>query len=82
MSFESVGRRPQGRYILSRSTASTRGYVLDLYTFETSNGQRAAIILEECRLTYRVHRVGLTKGEQKSPEFLNINPTGAIPRDR
>ena len=53
--------------------------MIDLYTFETSNGQRAAIILEECGLPYRVHRVDLIKGEQKSPEFLNINPTGAIP---
>jgi GST-like protein len=53
--------------------------MIDLYTFETSNGQRAAIILEECGLPYRVHRVDLAKGEQRSAEFLNINPTGAIP---
>jgi GSH-dependent disulfide-bond oxidoreductase len=61
------------------STLPTRGYMIDLYTFETSNGHRAAIILEECGLPYRIHRVDLTKGQQKSPEFLNINPTGAIP---
>jgi GST-like protein len=53
--------------------------MIDLYTFSTSNGQRAAIILEECGLPYRVHRVDLTKGEHKTPEFLNINPAGAIP---
>jgi GST-like protein len=53
--------------------------MIDLYTFETSNGQRAAIMLEECELAYRVHRVDLGRGEQKSPDFLNINPTGAIP---
>ena len=53
--------------------------MIDLYTFNSSNGQRAAIILEECGLPYRVHKVDLTKGEQKTPEYLNINPTGAIP---
>lgn len=53
--------------------------MIDLYTFNTSNGQRAAIILEECGLPHRIHKVDLTKGEHKTPEFLAINPTGAIP---
>ena len=53
--------------------------MIDLYTFNTSNGHRASITLEECGLPYRVHKVDLAKGEQKAPEFLNINPAGAIP---
>ena len=53
--------------------------MIDLYTFNTSNGHRASIILEECGLPYRVHKVDLTKGEQRTPDFLNINPAGAIP---
>jgi GSH-dependent disulfide-bond oxidoreductase len=53
--------------------------MIELYTFETSNGRRAAVALAECGLPYRVHRVDLTKGEQKTPEFLAINPAGAIP---
>ena len=53
--------------------------MIDLYTFNTSNGHRASIILEECGLPYRVHKVDLAKGEQRAPEFLNINPAGAIP---
>jgi GSH-dependent disulfide-bond oxidoreductase len=53
--------------------------MIDLYTFNSSNGQRAAIILEECGLPYRVHKVDLAKGEQSNPNFLNINPAGAIP---
>lgn len=53
--------------------------MIDLYTFNTSNGHRAAIILEECGLPYRVHKVDLAKGEHKTPAFLNINPAGAIP---
>jgi GSH-dependent disulfide-bond oxidoreductase len=53
--------------------------MIDLYTFATSNGQRAAILLEECALPYRVHWIDLMKGEQNSPEFLRVNPAGAIP---
>lgn len=53
--------------------------MIDLYTFASSNGQRAAIVLEECALPYRVHKVDLAKREHKAPEFLNINPAGAIP---
>lgn len=43
--------------------------MIDLYSFAASNGQRAAIILEECGLPYRVHKVDLTKGEQQTPDF-------------
>jgi GST-like protein len=53
--------------------------MIDFYTFATSNAQRVGIMLEECDLPYRAHKVDLTKGEHKAPEFLNINPTGAIP---
>jgi GST-like protein len=40
---------------------------------------RAAVALAECGLEHKVHKVDLTKGEQKSPEFLKLNPLGAIP---
>ena len=53
--------------------------MIDLYTFNSSNGRRASIVLEECGLPYRVHKVDLAKGEQTTPDFLNINPAGAIP---
>ncbi len=53
--------------------------MIDLYTWPTSNGQRAAIALEECGLAYCVHRVDLSNGEQRAPAFLAINPAGAIP---
>jgi GST-like protein len=53
--------------------------VIDLYTWQTSNGQRAAIMLEECGFPYRVHRIDLFKNEQQSPEYLRINPAGQIP---
>jgi GST-like protein len=53
--------------------------MLELYAFATSNAQRVLIMLEECGLPYRLHRVDLTKGEQRKPEFLALNPLGAIP---
>lgn len=53
--------------------------MIDLYTWTTSNGDRAAIVLEECGLPYRVHRVDLMRGEQRTSAFLTINPAGTIP---
>ncbi len=53
--------------------------MIDLYTFGTSNGKRASVLLEECGLPYTAHKVDLTKGEHKRPEFLRINPLGVIP---
>jgi GST-like protein len=53
--------------------------VIDFYTWDTSNGQRAAIMLEECGLPYTLHKVDLTAGEQRKPAYLAINPAGAIP---
>jgi len=53
--------------------------MIDLYTSGTGNGQRASIALEECGLAYRTHKIDLAKGEQKSAEFLKLNPRGQIP---
>lgn len=53
--------------------------MLDLYTYATSNGQRVAVMLEECALPYRVHKVDLAAGAQRDPVFLTINPAGMIP---
>jgi GST-like protein len=53
--------------------------MIDFYTFQTSNGQRVAVMLEECALEYRVHWIDLMKGEQRKPEYLALNPAGAIP---
>jgi GSH-dependent disulfide-bond oxidoreductase len=53
--------------------------MIDLYTAATGNGRRASVMLEECGLPYTVHKLDLSKGEQKTPEYLKINPAGAIP---
>ena len=54
--------------------------MIELHTANTSNGQRAAIILEECGLPYAVHKYDLFKGEHRqNPEFMTLAPAGAIP---
>ena len=53
--------------------------MIDLYGYGSSNGRRAAVMLEECALPYRAHVVDLAKGEQREPAYLAINPAGQIP---
>ena len=53
--------------------------MLTLYTNATPNGHRAAIMLEETGVPYRVSIVDLAAGEHKTPEFRAINATGRIP---
>ena len=53
--------------------------MIDLYAAGTSNGMRARIALEECGLAYKLHPVALEKGEQKSAQFLALNPNAQIP---
>src|SRR4051812_1161636 len=53
--------------------------MITLYSFPTPNGQKAAIMLEEVGLPYRVHKVDITVGEQLQPEYLKISPVGKIP---
>ena len=53
--------------------------MIDLYTAATPNGWKASVALEEMGLEYTDHAVNLMKGEQKTPEFLAMNPNGRIP---
>jgi GSH-dependent disulfide-bond oxidoreductase len=53
--------------------------MIDLYTFPTPNGHKVSILLEELGLSYNVHKIDITKGEQFSPEFIAINPNSKIP---
>jgi GSH-dependent disulfide-bond oxidoreductase len=53
--------------------------MIDLYAAGTSNGIRARIALEECGLPYTLKFVDLSKGENKTPQFLALNPNGQIP---
>ncbi|HYD57478.1 MAG TPA: glutathione S-transferase family protein [Burkholderiales bacterium] len=53
--------------------------MIELYAAGTSNGMRARIALEECGLPYKLNFVDLAKGENKTPQFLALNPNGQIP---
>jgi GST-like protein len=53
--------------------------MIELYTSMTPNGQKISIMLEEVRLSYRVHPINIEKGEQFDPAFLKIAPNNRIP---
>jgi GST-like protein len=53
--------------------------MIDLYAIGTSNGQLAAIMLEETGSEYAVQPLDMMKGEHLQPAFLSINPVGKIP---
>ncbi len=52
---------------------------LQLYSLPTPNGVKISIMLEETGLPYEPHRVSFDAHEQKSAEFLSLNPNGKIP---
>src|SRR5258706_12969520 len=52
---------------------------LQLYSLPTPNGVKVSIMLEETALPYEVHLVDFNKDDQKTPEFLSLNPNGKIP---
>ncbi|ALA19634.1 MULTISPECIES: glutathione S-transferase family protein [unclassified Chelatococcus] len=52
---------------------------LQLYTYQTPNGHKASIMLEEIGLPYDVHIVDIENGRQTAPEFLALNPNNKIP---
>jgi glutathione S-transferase len=53
--------------------------VIDLYTAPTPNGWKASVVLEELELPYTVKRVNILEGDQRSPDYIALNPNGRIP---
>jgi glutathione S-transferase len=54
--------------------------MIKLYDFKSSpNCQRVKVVLEEKKLPYETIPVDLRKKEQKTPEYLKINPYGKVP---
>lgn len=53
--------------------------MIDFYTAPTPNGHKISIALEEMQLPYNLIPVDISKGEQKQPEYLKLNPNGRIP---
>ena len=52
---------------------------LQLHTYQTPNGHKASIMLEETGLPYEARLVDIEHGDQRSPDFLALNPNNKIP---
>ncbi len=52
---------------------------IDLYTWNTPNGRKISVALEEIGLPYRVKPVNISEGDQFKPDFLAISPNNKIP---
>ena len=52
---------------------------LQLYSLPTPNGVKVSIMLEEIGLPYEPHLVDFNTNDQKTGEFLSLNPNGKIP---
>lgn len=52
---------------------------IQLYSLPTPNGVKVSIMLEELGLPYECHLVDFATADQKTPEFLSLNPNNKIP---
>jgi GSH-dependent disulfide-bond oxidoreductase len=52
---------------------------IELWAFNTPNGRKISVALEEMELPYKVVVIDITKNEQFSPDFLKISPNNRIP---
>src|ERR1700689_878417 len=52
---------------------------IELHTWNTPNGRKISVALEEMGLPYKVVPVNISKGEQMAPSFLAISPNNKIP---
>jgi GSH-dependent disulfide-bond oxidoreductase len=68
------------RYI---STALLLDYAtfmsITLHAWDTPNGRKISVALEEMALPYTVEPVDITRGEQHAPAFLRLSPNNRIP---
>ncbi len=53
--------------------------MITLYAWNTPNGQKPAILLEELGVEYTLRGVNIGSGEQFEPWFVEINPNSKIP---
>lgn len=52
---------------------------IELHTWNTPNGRKISVALEEMGLPYTVKTINIGKGEQFAPAFLKISPNNKIP---
>ena len=53
--------------------------MINLYAFDTPNGRKITVALEEMQIPYDVTIVDISKGEQFTESFLSISPNNKIP---
>jgi GST-like protein len=53
--------------------------LIQLYSLPTPNGVKVSVMLEETGLPYEPHVVSFESDDQKSPQFLSLNPYGKVP---
>ncbi|HEU0035001.1 MAG TPA: glutathione binding-like protein [Kofleriaceae bacterium] len=56
--------------------------MIEAYAWTTPNGYKLLIALEELGIPYDLRWINIGKGEQKTPEYLAINPNNKIPAIR
>src|SRR5262245_53824090 len=61
------------------ASATTEATVIDLYFWQTPNGRKVSVMLEELALPYQIFPINIGRGEQFKPEFLAISPNNRIP---
>ena len=49
---------------------------IELFTWDTPNGKKISIIMEELKLPYVVRAINLKEGQQHRPEFREVSPLG------
>ena len=52
---------------------------IEFYAWNTPNGRKISVALEEMGLPYRVHPINISRDEQFAPDFLKISPNNKIP---
>ncbi|QNE31838.1 glutathione S-transferase [Sphingomonas sp. NBWT7] len=66
-------------YAVTRRWPPKHADHLQYYGLPTPNGVKVSIMLEETGLPYDAHLIDFASNDQKSPEFLSLNPNGKIP---
>jgi len=84
---QQVKKPVPGVFGLNRPTAGARtikvlpkgDHPLQLYSLGTPNGQKVTILLEELGLKYDAFFIDISKGDQFTSGFVEINPNSKIP---
>ena len=53
--------------------------MIDLYYWDTPNGRKVSILLEELQIPYKIIEIDISNNEQFGEEFSSISPSNKIP---